>query len=106
MENIVIKIENIDTQELLEEVSVLEKLKDECVDTLSENPVCLSIKMKRPKGCRIKLSSTILKSHTYHSPLLYHFGEEENLEEAKEVGDSGSKIDIGQMEEEIGVPIR
>ena len=106
MENIIIKMENIDTQDILEELSVLEKFKDECVDTLSENPVCLSIKMKRPKGCRIKLSSTILKSNTFHSPLLYHFAEEEHLEEAEEVGDSGSKIDIGQMEEEIGVAIR
>lgn len=106
LENIVIKMENIDTKEILEEESVFEKLKDECVDTVSENPVCLSIKMERPKGCRIKLSSTILKSNTYHSPLLYHFAEEETLEEAEEVRDSGSKIDIGQMEEEIGVPIR
>ena len=99
-------MENIDTKEILEEESVFEKLKDECVDTVSKNPVCLSIKMERPKGCRIKLSSTILKSNTYHSPLLNHFAEEETLEEAEEVRDSGSKIDIGQMEEEIGVPIR
>ena len=96
-------MENIYTNEILEEVSVFEKLKDECVDIVSENPVFLSIKMEIPKGCRIKLSSTILKSNTYHSPLLYHFAEEE---EAEEVRDSSSKIDIGQMEEVIGVPIR
>ena len=94
-------MENIYTNEILEEVSVFEKLKDECVDIVSENPVFLSIKMEIPK--KIKLSSTILKSNTYHSPLLYHFAEEE---EAEEVRDSSSKIDIGQMEEEIGVPIR
>ena len=106
MENIVVKMENIDTQEIIEEMTIFDKLKDECVDIVSENPVCLSIKMERPKGCRIRLSSTILKSNTYHSPLLYHFAEEEYLEEAEEVKDSGSKIKTGQMEEETGVIIR
>ena len=76
-------MENIATLKTIQEVSAFEKFEDECVKVVSKRPVCLSIKMKRPKGCRIRVSSSMLKSNILNSPLLYHFAKENNLEEGK-----------------------
>ena len=100
LENMIIKIENIDTNKTIKEASVLEMFMDDKVQILSEKPVCLSIEVKRPKGTRARLSVSILGSNMFHSPLLYHFGEDNDLLDAQDVGDSGIKIHPGHIEEE------
>ena len=70
---------------------------------MTEKPVLLSMEVRRPKGIRACLSVSMLESNIFHSPLLYHFGEEVDLLDAVDVGDSGGKIDMGHIEEEAEI---
>ena len=103
LENMTLRMKNIDGKDIIEEASLLEMFMDDEVKILSEKPVLLSIKVRRPKGIRASLSVSMLGSNIFHSPLLYHFGEEVDLLDAVDVGDSGVKIDLGHIEEEAEI---
>ena len=103
LENMTFLIKNIDTKETIQETSLLEMFMDEKVQILTEKPVFLSMEVRRPKGIRASLSVSMLESNIFHSPLLYHFGEEVDLIDAVDVGDSGGKIDMGHIEEEAEI---
>ena len=103
LENMTFLIKNIDTKETIQEASLLEMFMDEKVQILTEKPVLLSMEVRRPKGIRASLSVSMLESNIFHSPLLYHFGEEVDLLDAVDVGDSGGKIDMGHIEEEAEI---
>ena len=103
LENMTFFIKNIDTKEIIQEASLLDMFMDEKVQILTEKPVLLSMEVRRPKGIRASLSVSMLGSNIFHSPLLYHFGEEVDLLDAVDVGDSGGKIDMGHIEEEAEI---
>ena len=96
-----IKIEDLDTKEMLEEASLYDKLQSGDLHVLSENPITLEVTMKKPKSARVKLSVKMLETNIYKSPILFHFSQEANkaedtLEENKvedTLGDNGSEID-------------